>query len=230
MIEQAPGVTRLLDRLQAKAPGAPPALGGGSPSDPVLDHAGRARAARAAGRRDAGRGAPRSWRRWAPSDLASFVRSPRRPALGHRCSALEHFETSPSPRAGRRPAPAIKENEDDPQAVPHRRRRPARRVPRPRRRHVGDRQVAFGGELPDPPHDEQGARPLQRLRRARSPSIPPSRRARASSSRSRRPASTPPTRAATRTCAARTSSTSRSSPRSRSRARRSRPRARTSTT
>ena len=76
---------------------------------------------------------------------------------------------------------------------------------------------AFGGGLPDPPPDEQGARPLQRLR-GLGQRRPPSRRRerrvhdQGGDDRHRR------TKAVTRTCARRTSSTSRSSPSSRSRA------------
>ena len=72
MIEQAPGVTRLLDRLEAKGLVRRQRCRG-PPSGPVLDRAGRARPARPPRAARCGTAARRCLAPLAPSELASFV-------------------------------------------------------------------------------------------------------------------------------------------------------------
>ena len=74
MIEQAPGRHPPSRPAAGQGAGAPPALGRGPPSDPLLDHAGRARPARAARAAMQDGGARASWRPLAAADLATFVR------------------------------------------------------------------------------------------------------------------------------------------------------------
>ena len=214
MIENSPGITRLLDRLEAKglvrrercpvdrrqvlchASAGALALLTRARAPDGRSHGARLRTARRAAHE---RAHPRCSTRCGRASRPSRARTPQK-------SRRNHEESR-----NRRPA-------DEPAFRRPRRRRPGS-LPRPRGGHVQLRQVPHDRAVPGPPHRHERDRASSRISTARFRSTRPTRPRRRWTSRSRPRASTRTSRSATSTCARPTSSTSRTTRRSRSRAR-----------